>query len=221
MHASRFNAEAENLSLLEDNPYIAFEKEFLRWMLSDGAAAALLQPEPAKSGISLKIEWIELTSFAGELESCMYGGAVKGEDGRLTGWNELTPADWTTQSIFSLKQDTRLLSSNIVALGSTFLKKLMEKYSIGSDDVDYFLPHMSSEFFKKPIQDHLATVGMHLPDEKWFYNLTRVGNVGAASVFLMLEEFVRTADLKKGQKILVMVPESARFTYAYLYLTVA
>jgi 3-oxoacyl-[acyl-carrier-protein] synthase-3 len=66
----------------------------------------------------------------------------------------------------------------------------------------------------------LADHGIHIPKEKWFTNLTRVGNVGTVSFILMLEELIRTRDLKKGQKILIQVPESARFTYAFALLTV-
>ena len=47
-----------------------------------------------------------------------------------------------------------------------------------------------------------------------------MGNVGSASPFLMLEALMRDARVKPGDKVLVMVPESARFTYAYLLLTV-
>jgi len=47
-----------------------------------------------------------------------------------------------------------------------------------------------------------------------------VGNVAAASAYLMLDELVRTKDLKKGEKILLMIPESARFSYAFALLTV-
>ncbi len=32
-----FEEEAQNLKEMEENPYIAFQKDFLRWMLSDGA----------------------------------------------------------------------------------------------------------------------------------------------------------------------------------------
>lgn len=220
MHASRFQPEAENLAKLEENPFIAFEKDFLRWMLSDGAGAALLQAQKNEEGISLRINWLETTSFASELETCMYAGSVKNEDKSLTGWNDLAIEDWTNQSVFSLKQDTRLLGEHIVPKGGLFLKQLMEKHNLTSDGVDYFLPHMSSEFFKGQIQSNLASIGMHLPDEKWFYNLTRVGNVGAASPFLMLEELFYSGRLKQGDNLLVMVPESARFSYAYIYLTV-
>lgn len=220
MHASRFEPEAENLSKLTDNPIIAFEKDFLRWMLSDGASAALLQNTPNTDGISLKINWLEITSFANELETCMYAGAVKNEDTSLTGYNDMGVEHWQNDSVFSLKQDTRLLGANIVPKGGEFLSKLMKKHGLTTDGIDYFLPHMSSEYFKNQIGEVMASIGIDLPEEKWFYNLPKVGNVGSASPFLMLEEIMRSGKLKKGDNILVMVPESARFSYAYIYLTV-
>ena len=51
-------------------------------------------------------------------------------------------------------------------------------------------------------------------------NLARVGNVGAASIYLALDELMTSGKLKKGDKILLSVPESGRFSYAYAYLTV-
>lgn len=220
MHASRFEAEAENLTKLEENPFIAFEKDFLRWMLSDGAAAALLQTKPNDSGLSLKIEWLETTSFANELETCMYAGAIKNEDASLTGWNDIGVDDWSKKSVFSVAQDTRLLSEHVVPKGGVFLAELMSKHNLTADKVDYFLPHMSSEFFRKQINDNLESIGLNIGSNKWFYNLPKVGNVGSASAFLMLEEMLNSGIVKKGDRLLVMVPESARFSYAYMYLTV-
>ena len=221
MHASRFNAESENLELLNENPYIAFEKDFLRWMLSDGAAALLLENKQSTNGLSLKIDWIEITSFANELEPCMYSGSVKNEDATLTGWNDVEVEHWTQQSVFSIKQDTKLLSSHIVEKGAEFLAKISKKRAVNFEEVTYFLPHMSSEFFRKHIIAANEAAGIALPVEKWFTNLERVGNVGSASPFLMLEELFNSGRLKKGEKILMMIPESARFSYAYVHLTVA
>lgn len=220
MHAARFQQEADYINKIEENGYIAFEKDFLRWMLSDGAAAGLIESEPNKNGLSLKIEWLETTSFANELETCMYAGAVKNDDGSITGWNDMNPNDWSNNSVFAVKQDTRLLGDNIVQKGGVFLKTLMQKYNLTADGVDYFLPHMSSEFFRQSIAENLASIGLPIPFEKWFYNLPYVGNVGSASAFLMMEELFNSDKLKKGDHVLVMVPESARFSYAYIYLTV-
>ena len=38
--------------------------------------------------------------------------------------------------------------------------------------------------------------------------------------FLMLEELFNSGKLTKGQKIMLCVPESGRFSYSYAYLTV-
>jgi len=37
---------------------------------------------------------------------------------------------------------------------------------------------------------------------------------------LMVEELFNSGNLKTGEKILVMVPESARFSYTYILFTV-
>ncbi|HHL57467.1 MAG TPA: StlD/DarB family beta-ketosynthase [Bacteroidetes bacterium] len=220
MHARNFEVEIDKRKELEKNPYIAFEKDFLRWMLSDGAAALKLENKPDSEGVSLRIDWIEITSFAHKLETCMYAGGEKDESGMLKGWKEMSEQEREEQSVFSLKQDARLLQNNIVERGGLFLQKLVEKHQLDISEIDYFLPHLSSMFFKKKIYDHLKKLGMEIPYGKWFYNLPKVGNIGAASAFFMMEELYNTQHLKKGQKILVMIPESARFSYSFVHLTV-
>jgi 3-oxoacyl-[acyl-carrier-protein] synthase-3 len=221
MQSNYFKEEINNLSQLEEQPILAFEKEFLRWMLSDGAAAVLLQQEPAKEGWSFKIEWIEICSYAHLIETCMYAGAEKDESGDLHGWTSFSEAEWLSKSIFSVKQDTRQLGENITKLGGRYLKEVAEKKHLNINEIDWFLPHLSSMFFKDKIEKELTDLGYHIPEEKWFINLPWVGNVASASNFLMLEELYRSGKLKKGQKILMMTPESARFSYGYCLLTVA
>ncbi len=57
-------------------------------MLSDGASAVYLQNQPTPDGISLRIDWIDIHSFANELDVCMYAGANKLADGSLKGWRD-------------------------------------------------------------------------------------------------------------------------------------
>ena len=220
MLAHNYEPEIDKRKEIEKNPYIAFEKDFLRWMLSDGAAAVLLQNKPNESGFSLKIDWIELVSFANELETCMYAGCEKLEDGSLKGWKNMTPEEREQKSVFSLKQDTRLLQEHAIGAGAAYLKKMMDKHELAVSEIDYFLPHLSSLFFKKNAHIGLQEAGVNIPLEKWFINLNKVGNIGTASVFFMIEELFHSGKLKRGDKILAMVPESARFSYTYLSLTV-
>jgi 3-oxoacyl-[acyl-carrier-protein] synthase-3 len=215
-----FEEEAQKLVEMAENPFIAFQKDFLRWMLSDGASAFLLSDKPNEEGISLRLDWIEGVSYANEMKTCMYMGGEKLEDGSLKGFMEYTPEEIMNRSVFSIKQDITLLSDNIVPLGGKKIKEIFEKRGLTVADIDYFLPHISSDFFRPKIYDMIEEYGGGIPYDKWFINLYTVGNVGAASVYLMIDELFNSGRLKKGEKILLLVPESARFSYMYAMLTV-
>ncbi|GAC1454126.1 MAG: beta-ketoacyl-ACP synthase III [Chitinophagaceae bacterium] len=215
-----FEDEAQKLKALEANPYIGFEKEFLRWMLSDGASAFLMSDKPNENGLSLRVEWVEGVSYANEKEACMYMGAHKLEDGTLKGYLEYPAEEISGKSLLSIKQDVKLLSENIVPLGGIGLKAALKKHGVKSEEIDYFLPHMSSEFFKDKIFQKLIENETAISYDRWFVNLTSLGNVGAASAYLMVDELFHSGKLKKGDKLLLLVPESARFSYVYSLLTV-
>lgn len=220
MDASKFDGEIENLDALNNNGYIAFEKDFLRYMLSDGAAAAYLSNEPNVDGVSLRIDWIDMTSYSNELETCMYAGCFKDEQGNVISWKDVSEKEWLSRSIFAVKQDTRLLGEHIVKKGIDFLEEIIAKRNLDTTIYKYFLPHLSSEFFRNEIHKGLVARGISIPLDIWFTNLHKVGNVGSASPFLMLEELMHIGALEKGDQIFMMIPESARFSYAYLQLTV-
>ncbi|MDR2148584.1 MAG: beta-ketoacyl-ACP synthase III [Tannerella sp.] len=220
MTARYFEKETELFSQIEKRPMLAFEKEFLRWMLSDGGAALLLQNKPADGGLSLHVDWIEITSYAHEMETCMYAGGEKREDGSFAGWTMFPEMEWLTKSLFSIKQDTRILGENIVSLGGRYLLELARKRNFKAADIDWFLPHLSSMFFREQILKEFGKIGFYIPEEKWFLNLSKIGNIGSASPFAMVEELLYSGKLKKGEKLLLMIPESARFSYSYCMLTV-
>ncbi|WP_125718648.1 beta-ketoacyl-ACP synthase III [Flavobacterium ustbae] len=219
LNAQKYNHEADNLKSLEEQPIIAFKKDFLRWMLSDGAGAFLLENKP-RGPISLKIEWMEAFSYAYELETCMYAGGDKLENGDIKSWSDYAPEQWLNESVFSIKQDVKLLDEFILSKGAESMKDAMAKNNITADDIDYFMPHVSSNFFVEGLKKGLTEKGIGMADDKWFMNLSRVGNVGSASIYLALEELMNSGNLKKGDKILLSVPESGRFSFAYAYLTV-
>lgn len=220
LRSDQFEDEIQQLTRLEKNPFLAFEKDFLRWMLSDGAGAFLVESAPNQEGISLKIDWIEGCSYANEVEACMYMGADKLEDGTLKSYKDFTAEEIQERSVLSIKQDVKLLGEKIVKLGFAKLKDILVKKGVTMDDVSYFLPHLSSYFFEGKIDEFFNENGMPIPKEKWYTNLVTKGNVGAASIYMMLEEVFNSGALKKGEKILLAVPESSRFSYMFCLLTV-
>ncbi|MDR2018093.1 MAG: beta-ketoacyl-ACP synthase III [Syntrophobacterales bacterium] len=200
---------------------IPFDTAFLRWMLSDGAGAIFLATHRAVDKPALRIDWIEHISYAGELETCMYSGAKKSVDGTMTGWRDFsTLHDALAEGAFLIKQDVKLLNREAlkVAVERT-LPRVMEKHNLVASEVDWFLPHYSSEYFKMKFYEHMKNMNFEIPLERWFSNLSYKGNTGAASIYIIMEELFHSHKIKKGQKILCFIPESGRFSMCYMALT--
>ncbi|WP_353160249.1 beta-ketoacyl-ACP synthase III [Myroides odoratus] len=219
MKSEKFEEEVANLKTLEETPIIAFKKDFLRWMLSDGCGAFLLENQP-RGERSVEILWMDYYSYAFELEACMYAGGDKLADGSIKPWSDYAAQEWLTESVFALKQDVKILNENILDKGVESMKATLEKNKISVDDIDYFLPHVSSHYFVDGLYTKFAEAGIEIAKDKWFMNLKHVGNVGSASIYLMFEELMNSGQLKSGDRILLSVPESGRFSYAYAYLKV-
>jgi 3-oxoacyl-[acyl-carrier-protein] synthase III len=202
-------------------PSLAFDTDFLRWMLSDGAGAALLCDTPNRAGISLKVDWIDNLSYAGELDTCMYGGGIKGADGRVCGWREVENIPSAEEKcLMAVKQDIRHLEANIVSTMQRTLQASMDKHGLRAADVDWFLPHYSSAYFRGRFYDGMAAIGCEIPYERWFTNLSETGNTGSASIYIILEALFASGRLKPGQRLLCFIPESGRFSHCFMHLTV-
>jgi len=191
-------------------------------MLSDGAGAAFISPEPARHGHSLKIEWIDQISCAHELETCMYAGAVKNADSSLTGWRSLGGLqNAAKQQAFLVKQDVKLLNKEIIptAVDRTLLP-IAQRRQLSAEEITWFVPHYSSDYFRAPLYERMKNKGFHIPYERWFTNLETKGNTGAASIYIMLDELFHSDKLTTGDKILCFIPESGRFSICYMLLSV-
>ena len=189
-------------------------------MLSDGAAAVLLENKPNNNELSLRIDWIEIKSYSNISEPCMYAGGLKNENNEITPWRDLEPEQLINNSVFTLKQDSRLLERYVTDTGGRFLKDLINNGRLNDSDIDYFLPHISSEFFRDKIMDSLRKYDIKIDASRWFTNLDKIGNIGSASGFLMLDELLYSGRLRAGDRLLIMVPESASFSYSFVHLTV-
>lgn len=222
MHARNFEAESDaRIEDLEAQPVMAFQKDFIRWMLSDGAGAALVEPEPARQGLSLRMDWIVERSYANEQPACMYGGAEKLDDGRLKGWPQYDPAEWAERSVFTLKQDVKQLNEHVMAYTvERPLREIPQLRKLIPAEIDFFLPHYSSHYFRDKVRAHMLKAGFDIPFERWFTNLYTKGNTGAASLYIILEELFHSGRLEPGQRLLCYVPESGRFNTAWVHLTV-
>jgi len=194
-----------------------FGAHFLRWMLSDGAGAWLLSRAPRADGLSLRLDWVHSRSFSGDHPVCMQVGTAPRDTRSYLDYPSLHEAE--RAGAFLLRQDLRLLP-RLFELGVHEYVQLIRRELIDPARVDHFVCHYSSEKFAGVIAELMNKAGFEIPTERWYSNLTRRGNTGAASIFVMLDEFLRDRPVRAGQRVLCMVPESGRFTISFFQLTV-
>ncbi|PHS13748.1 MAG: hypothetical protein COA78_06575 [Blastopirellula sp.] len=176
-----------------------FMSVFLRFMLSDGAGAFLLENKPSADRLSLKVNWTHSQSYAHETPLCMQ----------------------LDNSTAQLSQDISVLSRHLVPSASQFLNSAIETNQDDLDSYTMVLPHMSSFFFRRKMERVIAR-NCADPDNPvpYWTNLATAGNTGAASIYLMLDEFIKQHDLSDGDRLLLFVPESGQFNYVMVSLTV-
>lgn len=220
LSAKHYEEEFEKCQKLETDPYMAFEKGFLRFMLSDGAGAVYMENMPAPDGLSMEIDWVDMISYANQLPTCMFMGADLRDDGELKSWKAFESQEIMDRSVLTVKQDIRLLKPNIIKHWVDHLEDCMAKHNLDCSQVTYIIPHVSSMFFYHKLAEEISARNLDLNTEKWYTNLTQVGNMGSASVFVALDELYHSGKLHSGDKILLLVPESGRFSYGTASLTV-
>ena len=220
---ARFFSERERTdSDIAKRPMLAFDSDFLRWMLSDGSGAAFLSATPNPDAPSLRVDWIENVSYAGRLPTCQYAGGVKKEDGSIVGWRMMEGlSEEEYKHIFAVKQDIKLLDREIVRTAiDSALMQTVSKHGLTPKDIDWFLPHYSSHYFRDKFFNRMKELGFEIPESKWFTNLYTTGNTGSAAIYIIMQELFHSGKLQRGEKILCFIPESGRFSHCYMMLTV-
>ncbi len=199
---------------------------FLRWTLSDGAGAVVVEPEPRPGGLSLRVDWMHLVSHAHEHPACMCAGLAPGTEPQPgatwldgPGPSDQGPSDQGSTgegpTVPRLRQDMSALPA-LIDLGVAEYTALVAAGRI-DPGTEHVLCHYSAEHFRAKLLNRLRAAG-HDPDEsRWFTNLHTAGNTGAASIFVMLE--AARPRLRAGDRVLLVVPESGRFSLAFAQLT--
>lgn len=198
----------------------ALQYEFLRWTLSDGAGALVLEDEPDPDRPCLKIDWIEQKSFADRFPSCMYAGAFGNGPEESRPWSHYgSPGAAYERGAIILRQDFDLLEQMFPVWMGYFLE-VLDKHSLSPRDIRYFLPHYSARSLGERMKSLLTRSAAMIPEERWRNHQREVGNVGSASVFLLIDRLLREETLQRGDRILCFVPESGRCLASFMGLTV-
>jgi 3-oxoacyl-[acyl-carrier-protein] synthase III len=208
----------EDTALVDAKGRLDVEADFLRWTLSDGAGAVLIEPVKAPGRPSLRIEWIDLISLAGRFDPCMWAGASRQTRGDLkSAWCHAGPQSAHRAGGIALLQDFALLKIIIRAWVGVYLEKV-DNGRIDPAKVDWLLCHYSARSLRDDIVSLLESTAAMIPQEKWFTTLPTTGNVGSASIWLMVDALLRTGAAKVGDRILCIVPESGRAMVGFMML---
>ena len=208
----------EEMEAIDDDGSLPMETAFLRYMLSDGAGAVVVESAPATSGISLRVDWISLTSFANTEKACMYFGS--NDNACAKTWGDYpSVAAAAADGAFALRQKLSLLP-HLVRVGIDEYERLLAMGKFDPETVTWFPAHYSSERMKSMMMGEFTRRGVPAGGpETWYSNLTRVGNIGSAAIFVILDEMMTEGLIRDGDTLLCMVPESGRFVVSFMHLT--
>jgi 3-oxoacyl-[acyl-carrier-protein] synthase-3 len=208
----------EGSDLIDHKGRLAMEADFLRFTLSDGAGAVVMEPRPRPGRVNLRVDWIDLVSLAGRFDPCMWAGSTPARRADMaSGWSHAGPVAAQAQGAVALLQDFTLLKAVIRAWIGVWLQKVDEG-RIDPDAVDHLLCHYSARSLREEIVSLLQNTGGMVDEAKWFTTLPQSGNVGAASIWIMLDALMRSGKVEAGQKILCIVPESGRAMVGFMML---
>ena len=209
--------KASRYEAIQQEKPLDFNAEFLRWMLSDGAGACLLETQAR--GQCFRIDWVKSFSHADAFPLCM-GVGEPGNIRDTRTWQDFPSYAAAEQAgAIVLRQDVRLLD-NIVKMGVDGFLRLIDMGLVQPEALTHVLCHFSSHYFKSKIFQLMVQAGVAIPEERWYTNLYTRGNTGCAAILIMLDEFRRTQAFSTGDTLICMVPESGRFNVAYMHLTV-
>ena len=208
----------DEMRAISEDGSLPMETAFLRYMLSDGAGAVVVESAPATSGISLRIDWISLTSYANTEKACMFFGS--NDNACAKTWGDYPTARQPPPTVRSLRGRSSPCCRTWYASESTSTNGLLAMGKFDPTTVTWFPVHYSSERMKTMVLGELSRRGVASGrPEMWYSNLTRVGNIGSAAIFVILDEMMTEGLIKDGDTLLCMVPESGRFVVSFMHLT--
>ncbi|WP_420111682.1 3-oxoacyl-[acyl-carrier-protein] synthase III C-terminal domain-containing protein [Pseudactinotalea sp.] len=209
LHQRRFEGVEDHL-----------DAHFLRWMLSDGAGAAIVEFQPRPDRPSLRVDWVRQVSLAHEHEVCMRAGLDGDSLEAGSTWQDFDDvASAERAGLLQIRQDTSVLG-DLAKVGLAQFEELVDLGLVDLKKLDHVICHYSTNAFRDVVFDALAARVPGFDSRRWFSNLETCGNTGAASIYIALDEAWRTGRLQPGETVLLAVPESGRFSFGFAHLTV-
>lgn len=201
MSSSELRAEYYN------QPIVKKEELFLRYFLSDGAGALVLQAADEKKD-GLFVEHTYMESVGGKKPSAMLNK-------RPAYWmnpkKEFELGYHHLAQMFNEQLRTHFHDED----GSVFLKglkRMLNKYPINLSELKYFQVNFPSKHISELIMDECDELG--IPRDTLYTKMATMGYVGPPMAFISIDKIVREENLIHNDLILSFVTEVSKFMQA-------
>lgn len=98
-----------------------------------------------------------------------------------------------------MKMEGREVFKKAVLVMCKACLEILERCKLTLSDIDWIIPHQANIRIIEAISDRLG-----FPMDKIYTNVSRYGNMSAASIPVALDEAIRDGSVKKGQRILLV-----------------
>jgi 3-oxoacyl-[acyl-carrier-protein] synthase-3 len=168
----------------------------LRWVVSDGAAAIALEGSSPDTGLRV---WLESTGIGKRSGMSLALGAAYPD---LVGSFE--------RGDHHVVQDDHYVLRAGVPRAIAALGRMLAEFELAPDDIDYFIPAVSSVQLADALK-RLFFERHGIRPDRWRTNFTRVGYLGGLGVMVVLDEMVRAGEIRPGQLICSFAEESSKW----------
>ncbi len=184
------------------------EALFLRYFLSDGAGALILETtdSPPKSGLVL--EHVYMESVGGNKPSAMGNERpayyVNPKTEYENGWHHL-------KQMFNdeLRQHFNEPDGSVFIKG---LKRMLAQHPVDLAQLRFFQVNFPSKHISEMIMDECLPLG--IPPETLYTKMNSMGYAGPPMVFMCLDKIRREEKMKDGELVLSFVTEVSKFMQA-------
>lgn len=200
-------SSSELIAEYYNQPLVRKEELFLRYFLSDGAAAIVLQAaDVRKDGLYMDYNYME--SIGGFKPSAM---------GNKRPAYYMNPREEFELGYHHLAQmfQEELRENFHEQDGSVFLKglqRMLAKYPIDLQKIRFFQVNFPSKHISELIMDECASLGIQR--QTLYSNMASMGYIGPPMALLCLDNIRKEEKLEKGDIILSFVTEVSKFMQA-------
>lgn len=191
-----------------NQPLAKKEELLLRYFLSDGAGALILEADESNSKSGLYLENCYMESIGGNKPSAM---------GNKRPAYYMNPKEEFEKGHHHLSQkfndDLRaLFYENGNSVFYNGIKRMLELYPVDKSKIKFFQVNFPSKHISETIIEECQNLG--IPKETLYTKMSTMGYVGPPMVFLCLDKIRHEEKLQKGDVILSFVTEVSKFMQA-------